>query len=672
MTRHSGSTGTAPQAAPILEAPEHVPGYRDLKRIGHGGFSVVYRAVQESFERDVALKLLTVVGQDEDSRRRFVREVRLAGRLSDHPHVVTVLDTGTTASGRPYLAMDLYDGGSMKQWLTRRGPLSGAQAAGLGAKIADALHAAHALGVLHRDVKPNNILVSRYGEPALADFGVSWLLDASNSSSVLDVFSPQHAAPELMTRGVPTASSDVYALGSTLYELIAGRPPFGGSGHDVRRTIYLALSEPAPPLECPDMPGIAAVIERAMAKEPEDRFPDAAGFGRALRALIPEGVSSALVMGDAAASASAATGAIPMDAVLPGADPSRSADMTDAMYIYSGDDEYVPRPDDTMVRPDRVDGEAPIPAPRGGSRRRPDDRRGADGGRGGDGGRGRRAGNNGHGGRTAVIGSAGRGGGDRRDARDGRGGTDGRDSRSRGKPLALAAAVLLVAVGAWVLVTSQGSGASKAGTAAPGQSPTASGTGSAGASSAGQSTSTESTSRSSSSSSASATRHSSSSAPTHTVTSTVPSSSGGLPPASSASPTGPLLPSSFHRLRNSAGGECLAQPAGSGSAVPQGCADVKGQGWESTPSGLLGAVTGQEKLVNGDSNNCLTGGSGGVSVRSCGSDMKQVWTKTGGSGGATEYQNAADLLCLKASGGSVVEAPCDGDSSELWAEDGNV
>ena len=183
---------------------ESVPGYRELERIGHGGFSVVYRAVQESFERAVALKVLTV-GPGEDARGRFLREVRLAGRLSGHPHVVTVLDTGTTESGRPYLAMDLYDGGSMKQRLVRSGPLSAAETAVVGAKIAEALAAAHALGVLHRDVKPNNILISRFGEPALADFGVSCLLDASASASVLDVFSPQHAAPELMTRGVPSA-----------------------------------------------------------------------------------------------------------------------------------------------------------------------------------------------------------------------------------------------------------------------------------------------------------------------------------------------------------------------------------------------------------------------------------------------------------------------------------
>ena len=628
-----------------MESPEHVPGYRDLTRIGHGGFSVVYRAVQESFERDVALKLLTIVGPDEDARRRFVREVRLAGRLSDHPHVVTVLDTGTTASGRPYLAMDLYDGGSMKQWLNRRGPLPGAQAAGVGAKIADALHAAHALGVLHRDVKPNNILVSRYGEPALADFGVSWLLDASNSSSVLDVFSPQHAAPELMTRGVPTASSDVYALGSTLYELVAGHPPFGGPGQDVRRTIYLALSEPAPRLKCPDLPGFAEVVERAMAKEPADRFPDAASFGRALRALIPDGTATALVM--PADATLTATAAMPLDVEFPApVDPARSIDLSDPVYLYpgtgySGDDDYVSRPDDTMVRPDRVDGDAPIPAPRNsGGRRRPEDRRGTSDRRGGGGPNGTRA----------VA--------------------DDRDKRGVGKPLALVAAVALVVVGAWALVTSQGSGSKSKGSTAAGQTPGASSSASGGASSAAASTPSATPTHSSSSSSPSATHHTSTSAePTHTVTTTAASSSAAVPPPSAPTSTGPLLPSSYHRFQNSGSGSCLA-----GGPGLQACADSKTQGWQSKASGILGlgAVTGQEQLVNGDSNGCLSGGPGGLSVKSCGGDLSQVWSKTGGSGGATELQNGADMLCLQASGGSVTEAACNGSPNQLWSEDGNV
>ncbi|NUP51064.1 MAG: protein kinase, partial [Catenulispora sp.] len=369
MTRHHSASPGTDKLTALLEPPEHVPGYRDLAPIGHGGFSVVYRAVQESVDRAVAVKVLTVAGPDEDARRRFVREVRLAGRLSGHPHVVTVLDTGTTASGRPFLAMDLYDGGSMKEWLGRRGRLSPAQTAGLGAKIADALAAAHELGVLHRDVKPNNILVSRYGEPALADFGVSCLLDSSTSGSVLDIFSPQHAAPELMTRGVPSAASDVYALGSTLFELLTGRSPFGGNGQDVRATMFRTVSEPAPRAESPGLPGLADAIERAMAKDPADRFPDAAAFAQELRALIPDGTSAALAMADVSglcwedqvdmghpAVVGPSAGPAPAPVPIPGPTPApdSSVDLTDEMYVYSTS-EYATRPDDTMVRPDRVD-----------------------------------------------------------------------------------------------------------------------------------------------------------------------------------------------------------------------------------------------------------------------------------------------------------------------------
>jgi hypothetical protein len=117
----------------------------------------------------------------------------------------------------------------------------------------------------------------------------------------------------------------------------------------------------------------------------------------------------------------------------------------------------------------------------------------------------------------------------------------------------------------------------------------------------------------------------------------------------------------------------LAQPGGSSAAVP-GCADAKVQGWKFTVplTGLLGALADQQEFVNGDSSDCLTGGPGGVSMKSCSGDLAQLWSQTGGGGGGTELQNAADQLCLKASGGGVVEAACTGDPSELWAQDGTV
>ena len=287
--------------------PESVPGYRDLARIGQGGFSMVYRAHQETFDRTVALKVLRMASDDE-VHRRFLREVKLTGRLSGHPHVVTILDAGSTESGQPYLATELYEGGSLKDRLRDDGPLPPAEVAAIGAKIADALGAAHALGIVHRDVKPGNILLSRFGEPALADFGVGCLLDAAASNSVLDSFSPHHAAPEVVSRSAPSAASDVYSLGSTLYELLTGQPAFGGEGTEIAAVLWQIVHEPAPATRCPELPGLAAAIDRALSKEPEDRQESAAAFARELRALIqpePGRGAAAVVAGQSAVPASA-------------------------------------------------------------------------------------------------------------------------------------------------------------------------------------------------------------------------------------------------------------------------------------------------------------------------------------------------------------------------------
>ncbi|NUP52979.1 MAG: serine/threonine protein kinase [Catenulispora sp.] len=289
-------------AAPV----EDVPGYRDLVPIGRGGFSTVYRAHQEAFDRSVALKVLTIEF-DDTVHRRFLREVRLTGRLTGHPHVVTALDAGMTWSGRPYLATDLYEHGSLRDRLKTAGPPPPREVAAIGAKIAAALSAAHAVGVIHRDVKPNNILISRFGEPALADFGVACLLDSLASATVLDVFSPHHAAPEVVDRGtsgVIGAASDIYALGSTLYELLTGAPPFGRNGEEVLTVLWQVVHDPPPPLQCPELPGLAEAIQTALAKNPVDRFADADAFANALRALAADGSDgSDALSGSAAACA---------------------------------------------------------------------------------------------------------------------------------------------------------------------------------------------------------------------------------------------------------------------------------------------------------------------------------------------------------------------------------
>jgi serine/threonine-protein kinase PknK len=286
-----GGTGQ-PGAASPEPAPEAVPGYSHLVPIGRGGFSVVYRAHQDAFDRDVALKILRG-DSDAEAARRFEREVRLTGRLTGHPHVVTALDAGTTPAGHPYLAMDLYEGGSLAG-RAAAGPLPAAEVAAIGAKIAAALADAHALGILHRDVKPDNILMSRFGEPALADFGVAFRADATASSTV-GAFTPHHAAPEVLRGETAEAAADVYALGSTLYQLVTGRPPFlgadpgsGGPG-DIAALLYRIVNYPPPPLEVPELPGLADAIMTALAKEPGQRQPSAAAFAEQLRGLAADG-----------------------------------------------------------------------------------------------------------------------------------------------------------------------------------------------------------------------------------------------------------------------------------------------------------------------------------------------------------------------------------------------
>jgi serine/threonine-protein kinase PknK len=656
MTVRSDSHGGDAESTPTTEAVESVSGYRSLSRIGHGGFSIVYRAVQESFERDVALKVLTV-GTDEDSQRRFMREVRLASKLSGHPHVVTVLDTGTTMSGRPYLAMDLYDGGSMKERLRRAGPLPAVEVAIIGAKIAEALSAAHSLGVLHRDVKPNNILISRFGEPALADFGVSCLLDSNTSASVLDVFSPQHAAPELMTRGVPSVSSDVYALGSTMYELLTGKPPFGADSRDVRAIMWRAMTEPAPRPECPELPGLTDAIVRAMAKDPDDRFADAAEFAQNLRALIPEGTSATLAMTvvapAAAASALAATALFESSEADTGyrgrsnTGSSGTGTGTGPTGTGSGFDpddtgvRPIPRgADETMVRPDRAD---PEPVRKGRKKRGAAAAAGAVG-------VGTALGPGGYGGPGAPSGPG-----------SGNGGAD-REGRRRARtPLIVLVALCLLGAAVWVVLDTKNSPTGPKAEASA-HTATATATASAGAS------------------------HSATAKPTHTATHTAthsvaptaaatshtaqPSTSASATASSTGSSGGLLGLGAYYDFKNVQSGDCLT--ASGSSAAQSGCGAGDSQAWsfQEPVTGILNSLAGDFEVVNKQSGDCLASSGGSVSAAACDGSNAQLWSTVPGSSGK-ELHNAGSGQCLTSSGSGVVAGSCStSDAADLWAQNG--
>ncbi len=276
-----------------------VPGYEIIDVLGRGGFGVVYRARQLSVDREVAVKIDTRVILDDRDQRRFLREVKAAGRLSGHPHVVEIHDAGVLADSRPYLVMELCPGGS----LAGRAPMPPREVAEIGQKIADALAAAHDLGVLHRDIKPGNILVKRYGTVGLADFGLAALVEAGRDTSVtLAALTPAYAAPEAFHLHPPTPQSDVYALAATLYTLLAGFPPRFPAERELSVPEIMARHAD-PVLDVAGAPPqLMAVLRRGLAIDPAHRYPEAA----ALRADL-----SQLTVGDFSGPRHAVTTATP-------------------------------------------------------------------------------------------------------------------------------------------------------------------------------------------------------------------------------------------------------------------------------------------------------------------------------------------------------------------------
>ncbi len=264
-----------------------VPGVVLEEEIGRGGYATVYRAHQISVNRKVAVKVDDRRLTDDRDRRRFEREITAAGRVSAHPHMVTLYDGGTTADGRPYLVMELCPGGSYSARMKVSGPVPLAEVLDLGFGIADALVAAHEEGILHRDIKPGNILITRYGTPALGDFGLAALGGSADQPSVtLESLTPSYAPPEAFELRPPTAAGDIYSLGATLYALLQGRPPRSdstGTPPTIPRLLML-LHDPLPPLDLPGTAPIMSVIWRATAADPAQRYRTATEFRDALAA----------------------------------------------------------------------------------------------------------------------------------------------------------------------------------------------------------------------------------------------------------------------------------------------------------------------------------------------------------------------------------------------------
>ncbi len=261
-------------------------GFVDAVEIGRGGFGVVYRCSQVGLGRVVAVKVLTALA-DED-RARFSREQQAMARLTGHPHIVAVLQVGQTVSGRPFLVMPLCGRGSWQEHIAEAGALGVDEVLGVGTKMAGALAAAHQVGMVHRDVKPANILISEYGEPALTDFGIAHI--SGGFQTIPGAFSgtPTFTAPEVISGAGPSAAADVYGLGATLFAALTGHAAFERHhGEQVVAQFVRITSEPVPDLREHNIPvEVATIIAAAMARDPADR-PSAAELGEQLRDAQP-------------------------------------------------------------------------------------------------------------------------------------------------------------------------------------------------------------------------------------------------------------------------------------------------------------------------------------------------------------------------------------------------
>jgi YVTN family beta-propeller protein len=269
-----------------LAAGEEFAGHLIEAELGRGGMGVVYRARHLALDRELALKVIaTALSSDETFRARFQREARLAASI-DHPNVIPVQDAGEEA-GRLYLSMRLVAGSDLDTLIVREGPMGLERAAGLIAAVAAGLDAAHERGLVHRDVKPSNVLVERRenGEQVfVTDFGISRVAGDEGGLTGTGEFlgSPDYAAPEQLEGESLDARTDVYSLGGVAYFVLTGKPPFAGRSGPAKALAHANAPRPRPSREAAVPRGVDAVIARAMAVRPKDRFASARAFASAL------------------------------------------------------------------------------------------------------------------------------------------------------------------------------------------------------------------------------------------------------------------------------------------------------------------------------------------------------------------------------------------------------
>jgi tRNA A-37 threonylcarbamoyl transferase component Bud32 len=264
-------------------APPDLPGFTYIDVLGSGGFADVYLYEQALPKRRVAVKVLLTERMSSGSVAEFTAEANVMAMLSTHPAIVTIYQAGVAQDGRPYLVMEYCPKPNL-QVRYRREPFSTAESLRVGVQVAAAVETAHRAGVLHRDIKPANILVTEYNRPALTDFGIASTTAAAAESAGLSI--PWSPPESFADQPRSDQRSDVYALGATVYTLLAGRSPFDqpGQRNTAAELIQRIERAPLPALGRADVPAsLERTLERAMAKSPADRYESAIAFARALQ-----------------------------------------------------------------------------------------------------------------------------------------------------------------------------------------------------------------------------------------------------------------------------------------------------------------------------------------------------------------------------------------------------
>jgi len=291
--------GLADPGSPLPGSPGQVASYEIVEEIGRGGMAVVYRARDVRLGRWVALKVLAGdLARDDGFRQRFIRESRAAAAV-DHPNIIPIFDAGE-AGGVLFIAMRYVGGQDVHSLLNRAGPLPPARAAGIVAQVASALDAAHAYGLVHRDVKPANMLLGGLAEDGsedhvyLSDFGISKTSQSTTNLTLTGqvLGTLNYLAPEQIEGRTVDGRADEYSLACAAFEMLAGEPPFRRD--QSLAVMWAQLSAPPPPLTSrrPDLPAaVDAVMFRGLAKAPEDRYPTCRAFAAALQQAC--GISSA-------------------------------------------------------------------------------------------------------------------------------------------------------------------------------------------------------------------------------------------------------------------------------------------------------------------------------------------------------------------------------------------